>query len=228
MDTVIAAMEANHPNLTNQKTLYVEISRARDRAELVTNDRNALRERLEAATGERIAAAGGGRAGAGEGPGGRAGGEFRPRARRQGSRTVGALAGAGAGEDPRAARKRDGNVTDGGDAGSENAIPGRGSGAVPASTSVSLIRPCRISMVPTCHQVRRADRYMASRVPSAQNANGKDRVAVTIRVPEPLLRRIDRYIKARDVPISRNNWLLEAAVEKLARQQDRRSNRDGS
>ena len=56
VDTVIAAMEANHPHLTTQKTLYVEISRARDRAELVTDDRNALRERLEAATGERIAA----------------------------------------------------------------------------------------------------------------------------------------------------------------------------
>ena len=56
VDTVIAAMEANHPSLTNQKTLYVEISRARDRAELVTDDREALRERLEAATGERIAA----------------------------------------------------------------------------------------------------------------------------------------------------------------------------
>ena len=56
VDTVIAAMEANHPNLTNLKTLYVEISRARDRAELVTDDRAALREQLEAATGERIAA----------------------------------------------------------------------------------------------------------------------------------------------------------------------------
>ena len=56
VDTVIAAMEANHPNLTTQKTLYVEISRARDRAELVTDDREALRERLEAVTGERIAA----------------------------------------------------------------------------------------------------------------------------------------------------------------------------
>ena len=56
VDTVIAAMEANHPNLTNQKTLYVEISRARDRAEFVTDDRAALRERLEAVTGERIAA----------------------------------------------------------------------------------------------------------------------------------------------------------------------------
>ena len=38
VDTVIAAMEANHPDLTNQKTLYVEISRARDRAELLTDD----------------------------------------------------------------------------------------------------------------------------------------------------------------------------------------------
>ncbi|MCY4485845.1 MAG: hypothetical protein OXF11_01865 [Deltaproteobacteria bacterium] len=49
-------MEANHPTLTTQKTLYVEISRARDHAELVTDDRAALRERLEAVTGERIAA----------------------------------------------------------------------------------------------------------------------------------------------------------------------------
>ena len=56
VDTVIAAMEANHPALTNQKTLYVEISRARDRAELVTDDAKTLRERIEAATGERIAA----------------------------------------------------------------------------------------------------------------------------------------------------------------------------
>ena len=56
VDTVIAAMEANHRNLTTQKTLYVEISRARDRAELVTDDRETLRERLEAATGERIGA----------------------------------------------------------------------------------------------------------------------------------------------------------------------------
>ena len=29
VDNVIAAIEANHPNLTNQKMLYVEISRAR-------------------------------------------------------------------------------------------------------------------------------------------------------------------------------------------------------
>ena len=56
VDTVIAAMEANHPHLTTQKTLYVEISRARDRAEFVTDDRAELQKRLETATGERIAA----------------------------------------------------------------------------------------------------------------------------------------------------------------------------
>ena len=56
VDTVIAAMEADHPHLTTQKTLYVEISRPRDRAELVTDDRDALRERLETVTGERISA----------------------------------------------------------------------------------------------------------------------------------------------------------------------------
>ena len=56
VDNVIAAMEARHPNLTTQKSFYVEISRARDRAELVTDDAEALKEQLEAATGERISA----------------------------------------------------------------------------------------------------------------------------------------------------------------------------
>ena len=56
VDNVIAAIEANHPNLTNQKMLYVEISRARDRAELVTDDKAGLKEQLEGLTGERIAA----------------------------------------------------------------------------------------------------------------------------------------------------------------------------
>ena len=44
VDNVIAAMEATHPHLTTQKSFYVEISRARDRAELVTDDAKALRE----------------------------------------------------------------------------------------------------------------------------------------------------------------------------------------
>ena len=36
--------------------LYVQISRARDRAELVTDDKAGLKEQVEALTGERIAA----------------------------------------------------------------------------------------------------------------------------------------------------------------------------
>ena len=49
-------MEANHTHLTTRKSFYVEVSRARHRAEVVTDDRDALKERLEAATGERVAA----------------------------------------------------------------------------------------------------------------------------------------------------------------------------
>ena len=55
-DNVIAAMESRHRHLTTQKSFYVEISRARDRAELVTDDAAELRAQLEAVTGERIAA----------------------------------------------------------------------------------------------------------------------------------------------------------------------------
>ena len=56
VDNVIAALQANHPRLTTAMAFYVEISLARDRAELVTDDAQALRERLEAVTGERISA----------------------------------------------------------------------------------------------------------------------------------------------------------------------------
>ena len=56
VDNVIAVMEARHPHLTTQKSFYVEISRARHNAELVTDDAKALRETLEAATGERVSA----------------------------------------------------------------------------------------------------------------------------------------------------------------------------
>ena len=87
VDRVIAAMEAEHAHLTTQKTFYVEISRARLHAELVTDDRRALRERLEAATGERIAAPRGHRAVAAGRPGDRWQGQGRcapvGRARRQ-------------------------------------------------------------------------------------------------------------------------------------------------
>ena len=56
VDNVIAAMEARHRHLTTQKSFYVEISRARDRAELVTDNAEDLKAQLQAVTGERIAA----------------------------------------------------------------------------------------------------------------------------------------------------------------------------
>ena len=56
VDNVIAAIEARHPHLTTQKSFYVEISRARERAGLVTDDAAELRAQLQAVTGERIAA----------------------------------------------------------------------------------------------------------------------------------------------------------------------------
>ena len=56
VDNVIAVKEAKHPKLSTQKSFYVEISRARHNAEPVTDDANALREALEAATGERVSA----------------------------------------------------------------------------------------------------------------------------------------------------------------------------
>ena len=56
VDNVIAAIEARHPHLTTQKSFYVEISRARERAELVTDNAAELRAQLQAVPGERIAA----------------------------------------------------------------------------------------------------------------------------------------------------------------------------
>ena len=53
---LIVAPQANHPHLATQRSLYAAISRARDWAELVTDDKAALQEQLEAVTGERIAA----------------------------------------------------------------------------------------------------------------------------------------------------------------------------
>jgi hypothetical protein len=43
------------------------------------------------------------------------------------------------------------------------------------------------------------------------------RVAVTVRVPERVMQRIDQQLDDRDIPLSRNNWFLEAAIEKLRR-----------
>ena len=49
-------MPSGNPQLTTQQAFYVAISRARDRAELVTDDAWKLADQLEKATGERISA----------------------------------------------------------------------------------------------------------------------------------------------------------------------------
>ena len=56
VDNIIGVMHAGHPNLTTQKMFYVEISRARHGAALITDDVARLSETLEKQTGERLAA----------------------------------------------------------------------------------------------------------------------------------------------------------------------------
>ena len=56
VDRIVAAMPAGNPALVNQKSLYVAISRARDRADLITDDPKRLADQLHRATGERVAA----------------------------------------------------------------------------------------------------------------------------------------------------------------------------
>ena len=56
VDRILAAMPAGNPKLVNQRAFYVAISRARDAAQLVTDDAHKLADRLERATGERLAA----------------------------------------------------------------------------------------------------------------------------------------------------------------------------
>ena len=56
VDTIVAAMESGNRSLVNQKALYVAISRARYRAELITDDGRKLSDDLERASGERISA----------------------------------------------------------------------------------------------------------------------------------------------------------------------------
>ena len=51
MEDVIAAMESNQSHLTTAKSFYVEISRARDWAELVTDDAGAFRDRVSVLDG---------------------------------------------------------------------------------------------------------------------------------------------------------------------------------
>jgi hypothetical protein len=41
------------------------------------------------------------------------------------------------------------------------------------------------------------------------------RLPVTVRLPEEVVKKIDQELEQREVPVSRNNWFLEAAIEKL-------------
>ena len=47
--------------------------------------------------------------------------------------------------------------------------------------------------------------------------NDKERVSVTVRIPERILKQIDASVDQEDVPVSRNHWIIEALVEKLRR-----------
>ncbi len=53
----------------------------------------------------------------------------------------------------------------------------------------------------------------------AKNGEPKEattsRVPLTLRLPERVVQQIDAELDQRDIPLSRNNWLLEAALEKL-------------
>ena len=55
-DSVIAVLDADHGSLGGQAAFYVEMTRARDNAVLLTDDRDALVEALETATGDELSA----------------------------------------------------------------------------------------------------------------------------------------------------------------------------
>lgn len=58
----------------------------------------------------------------------------------------------------------------------------------------------------------------------ARRKQSATRVPVTIRIPEEVVQEIDLELERRSVPVSRNNWLLEAAIEKLKRTRSGDSN----
>lgn len=51
------------------------------------------------------------------------------------------------------------------------------------------------------------------------SVKGKGPTPVVLRIPAPLLERIDSALGERSVRIPRHTWLLEALVEKLEREQ---------
>lgn len=57
--------------------------------------------------------------------------------------------------------------------------------------------------------------------------NDKERVPVTVRIPEHILKQIDASLDQEYVPVSRNHWIIEALVEKL-RRKDARGGTNGA
>jgi len=53
-NNVIAVLESYRKNLTNQQTFYVEISRAKNQAFLITDNKEKLQQTLEKQNGEKI------------------------------------------------------------------------------------------------------------------------------------------------------------------------------
>ena len=53
---------------------------------------------------------------------------------------------------------------------------------------------------------------------SAGEENGKGTQVVNLKIPLPLLHRIDSAVASRELPIYRVQWILEAISEKLARE----------
>ncbi|HVC10487.1 MAG TPA: hypothetical protein VNE59_02520 [Burkholderiales bacterium] len=52
---------------------------------------------------------------------------------------------------------------------------------------------------------------------SSKRRSAPARVSVTVRLPKRVIERIDQQLDDRDIPLSRNNWFLEAVIEKLRR-----------
>jgi metal-responsive CopG/Arc/MetJ family transcriptional regulator len=57
---------------------------------------------------------------------------------------------------------------------------------------------------------------VASKNTATRKKKELQKVSVTLRVPQDIVAQIDQTIERRCVPVSRNTWIIEAAVEKLA------------
>lgn len=48
-------------------------------------------------------------------------------------------------------------------------------------------------------------------------ANDRERVPITVSIPEHILKQINASLDQEDVLVSRNHWIIEVTVEKLRR-----------